>query len=153
MNQPLPKGPWTQEPNRLEFKHAGFHCLLVRGPVGAWCGYVALPPGHKWRDAESYNDIDCDVHGGLTYMNKCQGEICHTPDPGETDDLVWIGFDCAHAGDLIPQVAEIMAKAPKYEPPFSIEGYLPPWERDTYRTIDYAKKETERLAEQAAAAQ
>jgi hypothetical protein len=40
------EGPWTAEPDREEFRHAGLACLLHRGQLGAWCGYVAVPPGH-----------------------------------------------------------------------------------------------------------
>ena len=40
------QGPWDDEPDRVDFEHAGFPCLLLRNPrLGQWCGYVAVPPG------------------------------------------------------------------------------------------------------------
>ena len=52
VSQPIDKstwgdGPWQQEPDRVEFRHPGLPCLLVRHPrLGVWCGYAAVPPGH-----------------------------------------------------------------------------------------------------------
>lgn len=41
------EGPWTSEPDRLEFETAcGLTGLVLRGPLGALCGYVGVPPGH-----------------------------------------------------------------------------------------------------------
>lgn len=66
-----------------------------------------------------------DVHGGLTYARN------HFP-KREPDGLWWFGFDCAHAGDLVP--SEHCINHPS----------------DVYRDIEYAKKECESLAEQLA---
>lgn len=55
-------------------------------------GYVGVPKGHPWY-AVDYNEIDCEVHGGLTY-----GQF----DKGSKDkDLFWFGFDMAHGGDTL----------------------------------------------------
>lgn len=43
-----PVGPWTTEPDRVDFRHAGLPCILHRGFLGAWCGYAGVPPGHRW---------------------------------------------------------------------------------------------------------
>ena len=56
-------------------------------------GYVLVPEGHKFHD-KRYDDIDVDVHGGLTFSE-------HIP---EGDDFgwrpgYWVGFDTAHTGD------------------------------------------------------
>jgi hypothetical protein len=41
-------GEWQEEPDHVDFEHAGLPCILNRAPVsGAWCGYAAVPPGHK----------------------------------------------------------------------------------------------------------
>lgn len=96
-----PLGPWHMEPDRLEFRFKGLPCIMSRGSSGAWCGYVGVPPGHPWH-GKSYNEVKANVHGGLTYANPCQGHICHVPNPGESGDVWWLGFDCAHAGDLGP---------------------------------------------------
>ncbi len=39
-------GPWVNEPDRVEWSRAGLPCLMLRNRSGAWCGYVAVPPGH-----------------------------------------------------------------------------------------------------------
>jgi len=68
---------------------------------GNWCGYVAVPPGHP-AHGKGYDDVDVRVHGGLTYTGLCSGHICHVPEPGEPDDVYWLGFDCHHCNDLAP---------------------------------------------------
>ena len=42
------RGPWDSEPDRVEWRDpaSGYACLALRGPVGAWCGYVGVPEGH-----------------------------------------------------------------------------------------------------------
>jgi hypothetical protein len=129
-----PSGPWDGEPDRVEFRAHGFPCLIQRnGGMGNLCGYVGVPPGHPWREGGDPDDM-MTVHGGITYTSKCSGVICHVPEPGESDDVVWFGFDCAHGGDVIPA----------YE-----VTVLP---GDEYRTIEYVRRECERLAAQAKAA-
>lgn len=132
-------GPWQDEPDRKEWKHAGLPCLMSRGPSGHWCGYVAVPPGHP-AHGKHYDGVDVNVHGGLTYADKCQGAICHVPEPGDPDDVWWLGFDCAHARDLSP-------KSRAWE---AANGYAPIRDEE-YRGVPYVTAETERLAEQLAA--
>jgi hypothetical protein len=130
-------GPWHDEPDHVDFEHAGLACILHRGPAGAWCGYVAVPPGHPWH-GKGY-DCEVDVHGGITYAQKCQGDICHVAKPGEPDDVWWLGFDCNHHGDLDLQ------KVTEYGRGNAFDGYF----HLEYRTVDYARRETQRLANQA----
>lgn len=134
-------GPWHAEPDHVDFEHDGFSCILHRGPAGAWCGYVAVPPGHPWhgRDFNWTTGVDADVHGGITYAAKCQGDICHVAKPGEPDDVWWLGFDCNHHGDMDLQ------KVTEYGRADHFDGYF--WLQ--YRTVEYARRETQRLAEQA----
>lgn len=149
-----PSGPWTDEPDRLEFEHQGYPCILARGAMGSWCGYVAVAPGHPWHRKE-YGDIGVEVHGGLTYGQECQGHVCHVPKPGEPDDVWWLGFDCAHSGDIVPGMVlceQMLDKADKEdgEPP---RPRIPnPYFAESYKNIAYVRAETERLAEQAKAA-
>lgn len=135
-------GPWQDEPDRLEWRSRGFACLVVRNIMGAWCGYVGVPPGHPWFGVK---DVDADVHGGVTFSGPCteSGHICHTPLPGEPE-VFWQGFDCNHAYDIAPLMLEIQRGIPDLPP-------LPPGFRDheSYRGVAYAKAEVERLAEQA----
>ena len=130
-----PPGPWDTEPDHVDFEHAGLPCIIHRQHMGAWCGYAAVPPGHP-AHGKSYADIDgeINVHGGLTYADKCQGEICHVPKPGEPDDVWWFGFDCLHCCDLAP--------SSRY-----------PTDDEIYRDQAYVTAETKRLAEQLAAMQ
>lgn len=137
------EGEWQNEPDRLEFEHSGFPCLLLRNiaVTGSWCGYVALPPSHPYFE-KSYDDIDEDleVHGGLTYNSHCQGDICHKPKTDESDNVWWLGFDCAHFGDLSPRLAALMDSL--YSP------FLP--FNEHYKNLNYVKRETEKLAKQLA---
>lgn len=137
-------GPWTDEPDHSEFRHLGLPCMVHRGPSGAWCGYVAVPLGHPWHSVHEMK-IDADVHGGLTYGNKCQGSICHIPKEGESDDVYWLGFDCAHCDDITPSDTTRAERDPEYP---SMRGY-----GARYRSMEFAKSETIRLAAQARTAQ
>ena len=134
-------GPWIDEPDHVEFRHEGFPCIIHRNHGGVWCGYVAVPPGHPWHGKEYYGvcegGVHADVHGGLTYAEECQGEICHVPAPGEPDNVWWVGFDCGHSYDLCPYMHK----------------QFPVAYRGTYRDQDYVTGEVKSLAVQAKAAQ
>jgi len=154
-------GPWQDEPDKVQWKDetTGLDCLAVRTQhMGHWCGYVGVPQGHPLHEVD-YDDayrvaarakgIDPDewwchdllaVHGGLTYADHCadgpeETSICHVPQPGETDHVWWLGFDCAHAGDLSP---------------FSVARGFPSIGVEVYRTLDYVRAEVTSLAKQIA---
>ena len=89
-------GPWDNEPDTLDWddEATGLHCYALRNALGSWCGYVAVPIGHRWHGL-SFDDLpDLDVHGGLTF----NGERLKSAHPA----MYWIGFDCAHRGDRMP---------------------------------------------------
>lgn len=68
----------------------GIEWCIVRAPLyGAVNGYVKIPEDHPWY-GKSYDEIDADVHGGLTY--------------GSQDG--WIGFDTLHSGDYWPDMPD-----------------------------------------------
>jgi hypothetical protein len=134
-----PRGPWDDEPDRIEWHdpNTGLPCLMLRSwTLGHWCGYVGLPPGHPWhgRDPEL---LSVAAHGGLTSVGPCHDDdrpkreqVCHEPQPGEPDDVWWLGFDCAHGYDDVPNL----------------------WGREvlewkTYRDVDYVIERCTRLAE------
>lgn len=125
-------GPWMNEPDHVAFEHEGVPCIIHRNGLGAWCGYVAVPPGHPWHGL-GMHDVPAQVHGGITYADACQGDICHVAKPGEPDDVWWIGFDCSHHGDL----------SPAYGP---LDGWLS--RNVVYRDQLYVTGMTKRLAEQ-----
>jgi hypothetical protein len=151
------EGPWHAEPDRAEWEHAGLPCLAVRhSRSGHWCGYAAVPPSHPLHgqpyDAEA---VTVDVHGGLTYADRCHGHICHVPKPGAPDDVWWFGFDCAHAGDVSPSYVNqrVGQGYPWPEAPYDHAAAVAAdrFDVERYRTLDYVRAETNRLAEQLAA--
>lgn len=138
------RGPWMDEPDRVEWRSKGtpvLPCLIVRGPSGALCGYVGVPEGHPYHGKEGIEAyrLDLDCHGGVTYGAPCAdgGHICHVPQPGEADTVWWIGFDCAHSGDLSPAYEKLHR-----ERGLSVAGY------ESYKPIGYVRREVEALAAQ-----
>lgn len=141
-------GPWQDEPDRVEWRYAMLPCLIVRNRIGALCGYVGVSEGHPWHGRD-YNDLEpgVEVHGGLTFAGECHGMICHVPREGESDHVWWLGFDCAHAHDLMPELVsmrafeeELRKRSPRRAP-----------RDDTYRDVAYVMDEVESLARQARA--
>ncbi|HEX6786651.1 MAG TPA: hypothetical protein VF076_05605 [Acidimicrobiales bacterium] len=141
-------GPWLQEPDKVQWidPATNLDCLAVRGPMGVWCGYVGLPPGHPLH-GKKYDVVEglvpeLEVHGGLTFSDRCtedlpEGEgVCHIPEPGRPTDVWWLGFDCGHGQDYIPSMPETLRAA---------IGLLP---EPRYRTLDYCRAEVTRLAGQ-----
>lgn len=133
--RPFPAGPWDDEPDKMQWvdRATGLDCLIVRNNYGALCGYVGVPNGHP----QYRQDGDgLDVHGGITFGGLCdetapEGHgICHIPRAGRPGDVYWFGFDCAHAGDLVPG--------------------LHPYAGDQYRTIEYVTEQCAYLASQLA---
>lgn len=60
-------------------------------------GYVAVPPGHPWHGV-SYMDIECDIHGGLTY-GQTKNNLNWYEAKDVPVDYYIVGFDTAHYGD------------------------------------------------------
>ena len=126
---------WLDEPHKEEFEHAGLKCLILRHhELGHLCGYVAAPKGHpcygKDYDHIPYDDLfPVEVHGGLTFSKEGDGDTW-------PKGYWWFGFDCAHWGDLVPQIVELLDREPN--------------EFETYRNFQYLRRETEGLAEQLA---
>lgn len=141
-------GPWDDEPDHLEWRHAGFPCLIHRGPVGALCGYVGVPEDHPWY-YEHYDTVQqtitptLSMHGGLTYSRVCQGGICHVPLPGEPEEVYWLGFDCSHSEDVTPGLES------NFTPEYREKRRKLYGNSVRYRDIAYVQAETNRLAEQA----
>lgn len=133
-------GPWQIEPDYLQWTtEAGLPGLIVRNQVGCLCGYAGVPNGHPLYEV-SCQDIDVQVHGGLTYSAHCNGAICHAPGPGETDDVWWFGFDCSHAPwDYVPRWAALTRQ-------LGMEDTLSTLFQGSYKGIDYVRNEVEGLA-------
>jgi hypothetical protein len=145
-DRPAGAGPWADEPDKAQWvdEATGLDCLIVRQHAGALCGYVGVPPGHRLHGVGYPEVEDVSVHGGLTFSATCDEDadegrgICHIPEPGRPADVWWLGFDCAHAGDLMPRYAETLTELGG---PDLFEGYV-------YRNFDYVRSEVTRLAEQ-----
>ena len=156
-----PRGPWDGEPDKAQWpdEATGLPCLAVRGPVGAWCGYVGTKEGHpffgvsyscgRWSDDDGYDTSPegcLEVHCGLTFSDFCQKSkdettgICHVPGEGEDDRVWWLGFDCAHAGDIT-----CIKHRPMDQVLVDDEDT---WPEETYKTLAYVHKECASLADQ-----
>ena len=141
-------GPWLDEPDKEQFADAasGLPCLVKRSPLGgSLCGYVGVTEDHPWF-GKDYDDVEADVHGGLTFAGLCQEgpedqTVCHIPGPGEPDRIWWLGFDCGHAWDISPAM----------EARESMRGWAAIRMPDSsYKTVAYVKAECAGLAGQAA---
>ena len=75
------------------FNYGGYQCLIKQMPMGQYCGYVDLPKSSRFY-GEDYDDIPIEVHGGITFGAAIGG-------------YYRIGFDCAHAEDYIPGMADL----------------------------------------------
>jgi hypothetical protein len=137
-------GPWQTEPDRVDFTHAGLPCLAKRNHWGSWCGYVAVPSGHPLHGMHFDHVVDVNVHGSLSYSDRCQHDlgICHVPSPGEPDDVWWLGFSCDGTWDISP-ARDAFGRT---------LGHAPiRFDECSYKTLDYVRAEIMRLAEQLAA--
>jgi hypothetical protein len=157
---PWPRGPWDYEGDWKEWRSVtGFPCLIIRNFSGSLCGYVGLPWSHRYfrKDEDSF---DLSVHGGITYASHGHPRALNSPfyfrpyalssrRSNERLDIWWLGFDCAHCGDLIPgmEAMRIETSATVVE-----MGGLPlSWQyelmrEDHYWTMEEVRKETEMLA-------
>lgn len=143
-------GPWDHEPDKVQWIDpvTNLDCLAVRNPMGVWCGYVGVPSEHPsyGRPYDDLNNLGLNVHGGLTFSGGCMEDapegwgVCHVPFAGRSDDIWWLGFDCGHAFDLLPGMADILGRIERPTPPR--------WARETYRNLTYVKAECADLARQ-----
>lgn len=133
----------------------GQPCYAKRHPtLGHWCGYVLSRTPMALR-AGDHHYPDVDVHGGCTYyepymFTNVHGEIevpfthpaVHGRSHRERATARWVGFDCAHVGDVVPEMTEFRARVAK-----GMEVDM----KETYRDLAYVILECERLATQVVA--
>jgi len=141
-------GPWNNEPDKAQWVYNGLDCLIVRNHYGALCGYVGVPESSQYFEKhydQVHEAIDLDVHGGLTFANKCrphpEGDhkgICHIEEGAANKTVWWLGFDCAHAWDYSPRDSERENENPIFRQN----------PEDIYRNFSYVKTEVEYLARQ-----
>lgn len=111
----------------LYFRAYGLDCRLKRIDLGHLCGYVDVPKEfnvYQWTFEEVEREFH--PHGGVTFdrLLDVDGKRVRR-----------IGFDCAHAGDLVPRMRELLGI---------------PRETDVgeYRNLLYVMMETALLAEE-----
>ena len=69
----LDRNEWTDawycegEPDKLQWTdtNTGYACLIHRGPMGALCGYVSVPPEHPFFELDYMDCLKEDVHHPL----------------------------------------------------------------------------------------
>lgn len=148
LKKSLPPGPWQDEPDHFLYldSASGYFCEIKRvsrlSSCGWLCGYVYIPSDHPFIESllnvvDDKNFLpkrvkDClmgelftrfSVHGGTTKMEESSSVL--------VPDNMWvIGFDCAHAKDLIPS------------------DINPDLENEVYRDFNFVKSEVDSLAKQ-----
>jgi hypothetical protein len=136
-------GPWSVEPDKVQWTAHGFVCLMVRNQMGAWCGYVGVPRGHHLFGT-NYDDVEHafdTAHGGLTYsgMSVVNHPVSRFDELGA--EPVWfLGFDCSHGGDYIPSIAAYMLSS------FRPSGSWPLFHDGVYRDAVYVERCVDAMA-------
>ena len=103
---------------------AGYEAEVLAMSMGHRCGYVTVPEGHPCT-GKHYNELDVEVHGGLTYALDNQ-----------------FGFDCAHWDDvkdltlMSDEYRKIYERWPRFD------------EGGTVKTLEFCVAECESLAAQ-----
>lgn len=105
----------AQEGDKKQFMYKSHDCLIKRNGFGCLCGYVCIDSTNLPLDCINNVYDNINVHGGLTFG-------------GFIDCKKYLGFDCAHLGDLIP-------KAPYFD-------------KGVYRDMDYVENEIKSLVDQ-----
>ena len=118
-----------REGNARFWEDGDYKCVVHRHRImGHLNGYVGLPKGHAWF-GKGYEDIEVDVHGGLTYASEY---MITNP---EKDGRWWIGFDTAHLGDITIFLND----------PDEIQAFC----GETYKDMTYVISEVKNLLKQA----
>jgi hypothetical protein len=64
---------WLEEPNKVEFTHAGMTCLIIRDRLMWLGGYVGLESGHP-NYGKHFRDVETSgVHRGLNFSGRGDG--------------------------------------------------------------------------------
>ena len=152
--------PWQQEPDILYGNPLGFHCLILRGPMQALCGYIGVPDDHPLHGVDYRETI-------VIPPERFDKPV----DLDKTSILSLFGYAMREEGDktscpldVIMETHGGLTYSDKYTP-FKYLSHLASWwlgfdcahsgdytprlDYDgVYRTIDYVKKELHGLAAQ-----
>lgn len=83
IDQRIEHSDWYRD---FEYDVVGYY------PIGHRCGYVRIPPGHRFYKYDARGDSGLKIHGGVTFAGIRSEE--------EPDEW-WIGFDCTHPYDAL----------------------------------------------------
>ena len=108
-------------------EYNGYEWLVGHNEMGFRCGYIRVLRVHPWFGID-HDNLDADVHGGLTYSGFGAGV--------EGEHEWWLGFDCAHLGD-----------AP--DPSLPHRSILSGWDDGVVRTQEYVEAQCRSLIDQA----
>lgn len=124
---PLLDGYCLSEDNCSFFTFKDLGLAVIKNPVTlTYCGYVCVPKQHPWYKVQ-YSEIkNVNIHGGLTYS------AMKHPLVDIFTDMWWVGFDCAHSGDIVPIISGPCRS-----------------KEDTYKDMKYTFEEAKKLLEQA----
>lgn len=117
-----------KEGNEKDFEYKGYKCHIRRIGIsysGHLCGYIEIPKGHElhgmtYDEIEAHYNYELPAHGGLTFS-------------AEVDNSYWIGFDCAHYGDLRPICLE-------KEPSLMLKNEI-------YRDMEYVENNIKKIVD------
>ncbi|AUT62873.1 hypothetical protein [Paraburkholderia terrae] len=171
--------PWDGEPDADEFEAFGLTCVMRRDPTnGAWAGYVGVPASHAlYRQRRDVRIVVPDRIAGRELVSTriagadLRGVVPRILEAGMTVPLsiavdvhgglwgtgvidaghqnVWFfGFVCAHPWDFKPLDPMTIKGYETLDPETAQALYRTPAE---YRSLDYARTQTEALAMQLSA--
>lgn len=83
------------------WKYKGYDYTILLTKLGHLCGYVRLRASDKYY-GKHYDQIPVQCHGGLTFSELVPAANKFLPKG------YWIGFDCAHLGDLSIHTAALI---------------------------------------------
>ena len=105
-------GEWVEEFDRVIFEYMDYECMVHRAYKGDkktnlffsghLCGYVKIEGKDLLQNQSAIKQISC--HCGITYNSLFKYNSVYPEN--------WIGFDCAHEGDIIPSI-EMIRKTSK----------------------------------------
>ena len=156
----IPEGDWIAVEGGGTYK--GYEYLIVLNTSGHRCGYVAIPPEHKYSQTPEeersfmggrkykhydYDSLDIQAHGGLTFMAPDHGLKDLLPVPC-TD--MWIGFDCGHHGDMcdIDAHERYFGKEETKEKKSFFRAMNHGYEGQTVKVFNYVRQECESIIDQ-----
>lgn len=117
--------------------YKGYKYMVMFLPIGHRCGYVQVPDDHPiHNDCRIDPETSISCHGGITFCHRT------TMPDNDTEDHLWIGFDCRHYGDAVDAAAleRYFGKSKAEVASYDMKGVV--------RTKDYVVSECERIIDQ-----